>query len=109
MVEGTVIDNVKHAPIAGVTVTMQPEKGQPYTATSDSSGAFRIVGLDLGEYIATYEKEGFWPGIRSGIRPSIGGATRLDGELAPAGKIAPTCARSGGQARCQSGSHRARL
>src|SRR6516225_868770 len=62
VVEGTVTDSVTHKPLAGVTVTLdahQEQRDESYTATTDASGSFRMVGIRPGEYLSIYEKDGF--------------------------------------------------
>jgi hypothetical protein len=58
VVEGTVTDSVTHAGVAGVSVTLWTNK-QSYKATTDSSGAFAIAGVNPGDYNYRFEKDGY--------------------------------------------------
>src|SRR5271157_2961820 len=58
-VEGTVLNRVTHQGISGVSVTLdRGTAGLAYRAVTDSSGAFRIAGVDPGDYLPVYEKRG---------------------------------------------------
>jgi hypothetical protein len=46
-VAGVVFDSTRAAPLAGATVSLT---GTPYTARTDSTGAFRITGVPAGRY-----------------------------------------------------------
>ena len=88
VVEGTVTDSFTHKPLAGVTVTLdahQEQRDESYTATTDASGSFRMVGIRPGEYLSIYEKDGFRTQINDDIHAGIGATARADMELAPLG------------------------
>ena len=58
-VEGTVLNRVTHQGISGVSVTLdRGTAGLAYRAVTDSSGAFRILDVDPGDYLPVYEKRG---------------------------------------------------
>jgi hypothetical protein len=58
-VEGTVVNRVTHQGISGVAVTLdRGTAGLAYRAVTDSSGAFRILNVDPGDYLPTFEKRG---------------------------------------------------
>ncbi len=86
-IEGTVTDSVTHAGIADVKVTFSTEEADHYTAATDSSGNFRIAGVEPGEYSTSYVKSGFvqlylpLPG-QSPVRVGVSGTARADAELA---------------------------
>lgn len=86
-VEGTVSDKLTHAGLPGVHVALFTEKGANYSATTDSSGAFRIPDVRPGVYSWSYQKPGFdsveLPPIdEPPLRIGLGGNYRLDGEIA---------------------------
>jgi protocatechuate 3,4-dioxygenase beta subunit len=58
-VEGVVVNRVTGAGIAGANVTFYTPQAVRYQATTDASGAFKIAKMDLGEYRAVVEKDGF--------------------------------------------------
>jgi protocatechuate 3,4-dioxygenase beta subunit len=86
-VEGTVTDSATHAGIPGVSVTLSALKGAGGgTTTSDSSGTFRITGVDPGEYNLRFDKPGYLqlrlPQFgQPRLRVGAGGAARMDAEL----------------------------
>ncbi|HEV2175097.1 MAG TPA: carboxypeptidase-like regulatory domain-containing protein, partial [Nitrospira sp.] len=45
--------------VAGANVTFYTPLAVRYQATTDASGAFKIDQMDLGEYRALVEKDGF--------------------------------------------------
>lgn len=55
VIEGTVVDSVSGAPVAGASVQI----GKAYSAISDGNGAFRIDGVAEGSYTALAFKDGF--------------------------------------------------
>jgi hypothetical protein len=58
-VEGTVVNRVTHQGVSGVSVTLdRGTAGLAYRAVTDSSGAFRILNVDPGDYLPTFEKRG---------------------------------------------------
>jgi hypothetical protein len=58
-VEGVVVNPITKAGIAGASVTFYTPQAVRYQATTDPSGAFKIAEMDLGEYRALVEKDGF--------------------------------------------------
>jgi protocatechuate 3,4-dioxygenase beta subunit len=89
-VEGTVADPVTHQGVSGVAVTLWTQKGTRYTADTDSSGSFRIAGVEPGEYRSRYEKPGFqtleMPRFgEPTLQVGIGGSHRLNVEIAKFG------------------------
>jgi hypothetical protein len=58
-VEGTVVNRVTRQGISGVTVTLdRGAAGLAYRGVTDSSGAFRILEVDPGDYLPVFEKRG---------------------------------------------------
>src|SRR5579872_607242 len=58
-VEGVVVNPVTKAAIAGANVTFYTPQAVRYQVTTDASGAFKIAQMDLGDYRALVEKDGF--------------------------------------------------
>ncbi len=58
-IEGTVVDSVTGAAIAGASVQIENAGRPPYQTTSDAQGAFRIDGVVDGSYTALAFKNGF--------------------------------------------------
>lgn len=91
VLEGTVTNSVTHSPLRGVSVsvTLVMAKGQPYEATTDDSGAYRITEMKPGQYATRFHKTGFLDHAPAGpFEPEIqvgqgGGPVRLDIQLAP--------------------------
>jgi protocatechuate 3,4-dioxygenase beta subunit len=86
-IEGTVTDSATHGGIAGVAVIFSTGETDRYSAATDSSGNFRITGVEPGEYSTSYVKSGFvrlylpLPG-QSPVRVGVSGTARADAELA---------------------------
>ncbi len=60
VVEGTVVNRVTHLGIAGVSVTLdRGTEGLAFRGVTDSSGVFRIPGVEPGDYLPAYEKRGY--------------------------------------------------
>jgi len=95
-VEGTVLNSATHIGVPEVTVTFRTPKGVRYDATTDASGAFRIAGVQPGEYRSRYEKSGFaelnQPGFgQPPLRVGTAGSVRADVELVPFATCAGEC------------------
>jgi len=58
-VEGVVVNPVTSAGVVGANVTFYTPQAVRYQGTTDASGAFKIDQMDLGEYRAAIEKDGF--------------------------------------------------
>jgi protocatechuate 3,4-dioxygenase beta subunit len=91
-IEGTVTDKTTHAGVAGVSVTLWTQKGVRYSANTDTSGTFRIVGVEPGEYNSRFENPGFvqvelpmfgQPRLRVGMSAAV----RQDVEIAAMGSL----------------------
>lgn len=74
---GTVTDP-NGAVVAGATVTARnPATGLSRTATSDSEGNFRIIGLPPGDYEVSAEATSFKKVVISGVKLTVGQAAEL--------------------------------
>lgn len=64
IVEGHVVNAATGADLSGATVILGQNRPhpdhEPYRATTDARGRFRIEGVEDGTYIATYRAKGFW-------------------------------------------------
>jgi Carboxypeptidase regulatory-like domain len=58
-VEGTVVNSVTGAGIAGASVVLAGNKSGRYEATSDAAGHFKITGVVPGTYRPDVKKDGF--------------------------------------------------
>jgi protocatechuate 3,4-dioxygenase beta subunit len=86
--EGTVLNSTTRAGIAEARVTLWTQRGVRYNAITNASGAFRIAGVEPGEYNERYEKSGFEQLDRPGfgqppIRIGTAGSLHTDVQLAP--------------------------
>jgi protocatechuate 3,4-dioxygenase beta subunit len=59
VVEGSVLNSVTGVGIAGVTVRLYTQQGTHYETTTDESGAYRVTGMNAGDYESRFEKTGF--------------------------------------------------
>ena len=93
-VAGRIVDS-STAPVVGATVTARNlATGFRQSAISDSTGAYRIVGLPAGTYDVTAEASGFPTGLSSGVAVRDGASATVDfalgGAAAPAlGGVTP--------------------
>lgn len=87
-VEGSVSNETTHLAVPNVNVTLWTQKGAQYSAVTDASGKFQIVGVAPGEYDSRFDKPGF-PELRlptfgkPGLHVGSGGTARIDVELVP--------------------------
>jgi len=58
-VEGTVVDSVTGAGVAGAAVVLTAPRSARYETTTDAAGHFKIAGMSPGSYRASAEKDGF--------------------------------------------------
>src|SRR5579883_198006 len=62
VVEGTVINSVTGAPLAGVAVQIQQRgRAAAYQTTTDVAGTFHIDDVKPGDYTANFSKQFFLP------------------------------------------------
>jgi protocatechuate 3,4-dioxygenase beta subunit len=87
-VEGTILNSATHAGVPEASVTLWTQRGVTYKAATDASGAFRITGVQPGEYHERYEKSGFEELDRPGfgqppLRVGMAGSLHIDAQLVP--------------------------
>src|SRR5581483_4315016 len=97
-VEGVVTNRVTHQGISGVSVTLdRGTAGLAYRATTDASGAFKIQGVDPGDYRPIFEKRGLSVADDTGRVVHIEGPMQLRAEMIPwtrvSGKVVNTDGR----------------
>lgn len=73
---GSVIDSATRQPIPKVSVRVNPvAEGRPaYAATTDSSGRFRFVAIQPGEYRVRVQHRGYVDRWKNGVRLAAGDA-----------------------------------
>src|SRR5215475_13853366 len=86
---GAVTDASAHVPVANVRVSVTASGGKSsavFQATTDANGNFVVSGLDPGDYVATFEIEGF---VRAASRPVHveQGKVRLNMEILAAASV----------------------
>ncbi len=80
-IEGTVMDS-SGAVILGASVTIRNvATGASRTVTADSSGHYRMLLLQPGDYEVTAQQSGFTTVRRTGIRLEVGATATVDLEL----------------------------
>ena len=98
-VEGRVTNSVTGEPIAGVGVRLLDRHSYVYTATTDSSGSYRLTGLGDGEYRGEFTHDGFQdssPGAP--FVKAIGDVSaRIDARLDPFGSLSGRVVDEDGQ------------
>ncbi|MFB3825139.1 MAG: carboxypeptidase regulatory-like domain-containing protein [Bryobacteraceae bacterium] len=88
VVEGTVVNAITGAHIAGVKVEIRQAGCSAATAVSDASGGFRVEGLAEGEYSASFLASDFYyPRGAVDFRVGPGAALRLRVELTPLARL----------------------
>ena len=88
-VEGTVVDSLTRGGIPAVTVelTAAGSRTAALHAVTDASGSFRITGVAPGDYVASFDKQGYGGPFSAGgsARPvhigANGGTVRLATQL----------------------------
>ena len=94
-VEGTVVDSLTRSGIPAVAVELAPagSRSVALRAVTDSAGAFRIAGVAPGDYIASFDKQGYGGPFSGGgsARPAHvgaeGGTVRLATQLTRLGGL----------------------
>lgn len=61
-----VVDTANNQPVAGATVTLTAPTGR-YTATTDASGKFRVLGVGVDTYTIRVSK----PGYADAVIPNV--------------------------------------
>ncbi len=68
-----VIDDASGSPVQGATVSVRnAETDATRSTVTDSSGAYKILGLRVGPHEVTASKSGFRTAVRNGIRLEVG-------------------------------------
>lgn len=78
---GKVVDRTTQQPLAGISIVLQ---GSATGTTTDSSGSFRLVNLDIKTYNIDFTGVGYQPQSRYNIVIGAGNETNLTIELDPA-------------------------
>jgi hypothetical protein len=86
---GVVTDAATKRPLRDVIVTAtSPRLQGEQVVVTDPNGFYRIPDLPAGEYVLSFEVDGFKPLRREGIRLPAGAALRLNSELLPSTLVA---------------------
>ncbi len=94
VVEGSVVDAVTKAPIAGAVVKLYRGDKAVHSGASDAQGLFRIDGVSEGAYRAVIDNSGHMPlasdhpAARTFVISAAGPQVRLRAELVPLGQVA---------------------
>lgn len=84
-INGTVTDSTQ-AVLPGVTVRLSGASLMTSRSTvTDESGAYRFSAVPTGEHSVSFERAGFGPLVRAGIRVGLGFTATVDAELTPGG------------------------
>ena len=76
---GGVVRDETGGAMPGVTITVRSAAtGAVRTATTDSSGRYRVTTLDPGEYEVRAELANFRPVVRTGVILTVGGTTEIE-------------------------------
>ncbi len=67
--------------IPGATVTLAPNSGKSYTATSGSDGTYSLRGAPAGTYTLTITMPGFGAFVRQGVRVSSNAPLTVNAKL----------------------------
>lgn len=88
-VEGRVTNSVTGEPVAGASVRLLDRHSYLYTASTDSSGSYRVVGLDDGEYTGEFARDGFQDNSHGTPSVKVTGdvPARIDARLNPWGSL----------------------
>src|SRR5579863_2725702 len=80
---GNVTDS-SGAVVPGAKVTVaNPETKAVFTATSNGSGVYNFIGLPIGTYVVTAEKEGFSKTVQTNVVLTANSDVRVDVSLTP--------------------------
>ena len=82
---GNVVDS-SGAVVSGASIVAKSESsGTVYSATSTSSGSYRLPSIPLGRYTVTTTAKGFKSAINTGVEIQVNSVTALDIKLAVGG------------------------
>jgi hypothetical protein len=88
-IEGVVVNGVTRVGIAGALVKFYTQQGVRYETTTDFAGAFRITGVQAGQYRSSFDKVGFEPPAQTPEARVTGpDPVRFTVEMAPLGRLA---------------------
>ena len=74
-----VVRDPSGAPVSGATITARSlESGKERVALTNSTGAYKILGLPLGAQQVTAAKTGFATAVRNGIELQVGQQAVVD-------------------------------
>lgn len=80
---GNVTDS-SGAVVPGAKITVaNPETKSVFTTTSNGSGAYNYIGLPIGTYVVTTEKEGFSKTVQANVVLTANSDVRVDVSLTP--------------------------
>ncbi len=79
-----IVTDSSGAVVPGTSVlAVQTGTQSKFTATTNESGAYNFIGLPIGDYTITAEREGFSKTVRSNVVLTADSAVRVDLELTP--------------------------
>jgi hypothetical protein len=78
-VEGTVVNTITRAGIAGAVVRLYTQKGVHYETNTTGDGTFQITGVQEGSYQSSVEKSGF-ASLRQEAQPGPAAVTKVSGK-----------------------------
>lgn len=81
-IQGSIVDNDTRQPLSPATITLLQGGTDVGTATADTDGLFRFVGIPDGVYQLLAESEGYQPAVSGEIRVLSGKTAVLQFELA---------------------------
>ncbi len=98
-VEGRVTNSVTGEPVAGASVRLLDRHSYLYTASTDSNGSYRVMGLDDGEYRGEFTRDGFQDSSpsRSFVKVTGDVPARIDARLNPWGSLSGRVVDEDGQ------------
>lgn len=83
-IAGRVTNSVTGEGVGGVSIRFLDRHSRVFKASTDASGAYRLTGLDEGDYQGEFAKEGFADSLRQELFHVSGGvAARQDAQLEP--------------------------
>jgi hypothetical protein len=87
-IDGRITNSVTGEPVGGVSVRFLDRHSYVYRTTTDSTGSYRLTGLDDGDYQGEFTKDGFSENIGNPFSHVSGFvAVRVDAQLKPWGAL----------------------